>query len=238
MFGSHKTFFLSSLIMMVGLVMSLFIQSETPADRGKFTISLDRIIAKEAIIPSLILFFFSFGWVAISAFIVICGESRGVEGMGAFFTAYAITLLITRPFFGRVADERGIGAVVVPSSIAFAISFVLMSVSDNLVMYVVSAVIAGFGYGGAQPALQAMCMSAVPKERRGSGANTGFIGIDGGQLVGGFLGGRIADAGIQLTGSTPSGYSFMYQTMVIPCALALAVYLLNRKQLAGLQNRD
>lgn len=238
LFGYNMTFFICAGVVAAAAVLTMLLDYHAPEKDERFTISLEKVAAKEAIVPSVILFFFSVGWVAISSFVVIFGEAQGVQGMGLFFTAYAVALMVTRPSFGRIADERGIAAVVVPACILYAIAFIIMSFSSSLPMFLIAAVVAAFGYGGAQPSLQALCMSSVPDERRGAGANTSYIGIDAGQLIGGYLGGSLVTLGTQIAGTAIGGYSFMYRAMIVPCALALLIFWMNRTHLAELESKE
>ena len=52
---------------------------------------------------------------------------------------------------------------------AMLIAFLLMGLFPNVVTYLLAAVLAGFGFGGLEPALQSMAVAIAPPERRRCG---------------------------------------------------------------------
>ena len=80
-----------------------------------FRICRDRIIAKEAVLPALVMSFLSLAHACINSFIVIYGEARGVDQIDLFFTVYAAFLLISRPLSGTVSDRFGQDKVIIPA---------------------------------------------------------------------------------------------------------------------------
>jgi MFS family permease len=44
---------------------------------------------------------------AVVSFLALYAQTMNVTNVGPFFTMYAITLMITRPLFGRIADKKG-----------------------------------------------------------------------------------------------------------------------------------
>ena len=121
---------------------------------------------------------------SINFFMAIYGGSRGIEDIGLFFTVYAVCLFISRPLGGRIADRYGSDKVIIPGIALFALSFVLISFSKTLPMFLLDGAVCAFGYGICMPTLQALSMSIVPKERRGAAGNTNYIGIDLGSMIG------------------------------------------------------
>jgi MFS family permease len=194
---------------------------------NKFKISVNSVIAKEAIVPSVMLLFLSISFSLVNAFLVLYGnltlfgneQATGHTEMGLFSTIYAITMIFTRPMIGKLADKYGTVKVVIPSMVFFAASFLLISTASSLWMFLFAAFIAAFGYGGSQPAIQAVCMKSVPKERRGAASCTSFIGSDIGNLVGPVIAGALL------------GYQSMWRIMIVPILIAMAVSLIFRKQI-------
>ena len=50
---------------------------------------------------------------------------------GAYFVAYAVTVLVSRPFAGRLQDRRGDNAVLYPSLLLFVVALLLLAAADS-----------------------------------------------------------------------------------------------------------
>lgn len=230
-FGYSVTFFMAAGLLVVVLVLALRLKVDQPDRTGGFRISLANVIAPEVIIPAIMAFFLGGTYACISAFIVIYGGASGVEQIGLYFTAYAVCLLISRPFSGRLSDRYGVDKTIIPGIMLFALSFLLISFSRSLPAFLLAGVISAFGYGICQPAMQTLCMLLVPRSRRSVAGNTSYIGTDFGLLVMPALAGSIVTF-VQGTGSSKIlAYSVMYRVMVIPILIALAIFLIYRKRL-------
>src|SRR2546426_1114339 len=53
---------------------------------------------------TLCLFLCSFGYGGVTSFVAVYAEQSGISPKGIFFTSFAITVLVTRVFSGRLAD--------------------------------------------------------------------------------------------------------------------------------------
>ncbi len=189
----------------------------------KFKISLSSVIAKEALIPAGILLFLGMASYVVMSFLVIYGGKQGVgSNIGYYFTVYAATMLISRPLVGKLTDKFGHIKVLLPAMLCFAGSFIVISYATTLWMFLVAAFIAAFGYGAAQPAVQALAMKMVPKARRGAGSCTSYIGMDGGNLIGPVVAGFVIQN---------FGYADMWRIMVFPIILAAAFVIIFRRQI-------
>lgn len=229
--GFNTTFFIGAVMMSGSMVLTLLLKTNEPARTEPFRITLDKIVAKEAIIPAVMMFFLGGAYSCLNSFIVIYGGLNHVDNIGLFFTAYAVCLLISRPFSGRIADKYGLDKVMIPGMIIFALSFVCVSFSHSLPMFLLSGAISAFGYGICQPSMQTLCMRVVPKEKRGLAGNTNYIGVDLGFLLTPALAGTIVTGIRQGTGNELLGYMTMYRVMIIPILIALAIFIVKRKAL-------
>jgi len=85
-----------------------------------------------------------------------------------------------------------------------------------MLTFIISALLAGFGFGGIEPALLSMAISTVTPERRVAANSTFFCAYDIGI---GFVGGM---AGFLIS---CSGYSIMFNSMAIANAVSILIYL-------------
>ncbi len=189
----------------------------------KFKINLHTIVAKEALIPAAILLVIILGTSMIRSFLVLFSEQQGVgSDIGLFFTVSAFTLMGTRPFIGRLADKIGVVKVMIPALILIAASFVLISFSNALWMFLVASVLFSLGQGGTQPSMQATIMKSVPPDRRGSASCTAYLAMDVGTLIGPLIGGAIIDM---------LGYVVTWRLMLIPIFMGMVLVIALRKRI-------
>lgn len=192
---------------------------------------MDNFIAKEVMVPTVMMFFLSGAQSCIQAFILIYGGLNGVEQIGLFFTAYALCLLISRPISGRVADRYGMDKMIIPGIVVYALAFAVISASRTLPMFLLAGAISAFGYGICQPLIQTLCLKMVPSERRGVASNTNFIGVDIGFFLMPIIAGWIVKFAQDAIGNNVTAYAIMFQIMMFPIGVALVIFLLNRKKL-------
>jgi MFS family permease len=230
-FGYSVTFIIGAAIMVVVLLLALRLKTDAPDKTGGFKLSLNNIVAAEVIVPSIIMFFLAGAYSCINSFILIYGKANGVKEIGLFFTAYAVCVLFSRPFSGKMADKYGLGAMLVPGIFVFALSFILISYARTLPMFLLAGAVSAFGYGICQPIIQTMCMKLVNKDRRGIAGNTSYIGVDLGYLLTPTIAGAIVTFVQSRGGSVVEGYSIMYQMMTIPIITAFVIFMLTRKRL-------
>lgn len=237
--GYSRTFLIGGCVMTLACLLCLLIKDAPVVRNGPFRITLDGFFSKKVLHVATMYAFLAMSYSCINSFIAIYGGERGVEQIGLFFTAYASVLVFSRPMSGSMTERFGLVRIIVPACILFAVSFLLISVSTSLPMFLAAAVLAAFGYGSCQPIVQAMSMRCVPKSQRGVAANTTYIGADIGNLAGPIIAGRIVDWAQAATGSTVAGYAQMYRIMIIPTGLALLVFLKNRRKMVqAYQNGD
>lgn len=229
--GYSNTFFIGTAMLSLVMLMILRLKTDEPQRSGGFRISLNNIVAREAIIPAVIMFFLAGTYSCINSFILIYGLACGVEEIGLFFTAYAVCVMFSRPFSGKIADKYGLDKSLVPGIIMFAVSFLLISYARTLPMFLLAGAVSAFGYGICQPTIQTLCMKIVSKERRGVAGNTNYIGVDLGYLIMPSIAGGIVSLVQRQGGSVVAGYSTMFQWMLIPIVIALIIFLTQKKKL-------
>ena len=216
-FGYNKMFAIGAGVMALSAVLAITMKTPSTHTYKKFKISLENMFAKEAVIPAMLQLFLAMSYTSIGSFLVLYAQNeRGVENIGLWFTVNAVCMIITRPVVGKLADKYGIHKVLLPAIIMFALSLFVISISDNIYLFLLSAAVNAFGYGTIVPTNQALCMKCVTPERRGVGGNTNYIGMDLGFMTGPVL------AGVFVSNF---GYSNMYKLMIIPIVIACALFI-------------
>lgn len=113
-------------------------------------------------------------------------------GAGVMFTAYAVTLVASRPLMGRWQDRVGDNPVVRTTMVAFAAGLLALAVSGGFLGFAVAGVLLGLGFGTQLAALQAAAIRLTSPARVGVAVSTYFFMLDLGLGVGPLLAGLLA----------------------------------------------
>jgi MFS family permease len=153
---------------------------------------LGDLIEWRVLILGFTLFLYSFSYGGITSFAALHAEQRGVTPKALFFTAFAIAVIVTRPFIARYADRAGHRRVIIPCLAMVVLGVAALAVASTRMDFVVSALIFGTGFGSAYPVFVAQLMRRVDDRRRGAtfGALIGAFdtGIGTGSIVMGWIG--------------------------------------------------
>ena len=219
LFGYRATFTIGGCMMIFAALVASMIKNPK-RNKKEFHISINNMLAKEAIIPTIILFILALAFTAIGSFLIIYAGVLGVENIGFYFMVYAGTMLFTRPVIGKLTDRLGIVKIIIPAIFCFAISFLIISYATVLWMFLLAAFVASFGFGACQPAIQTLAMKTVNPERRGAASSTVFIAMDTAFFIGPILAGTIVGL---------FGYTTMWRVTLIPMGIAFIIVIFSRK---------
>ncbi len=133
----------------------------------------------------------TFTYGAVVSFVAVFAKARGIADPSLFFTAYALTLIVSRWQAGRLADRLGRWACIMPGLAILALGILLLPYLSGLGMLIASGVLYGLGYGLVHPALMALAVDLSPPGRQGAGVATftsSFeLGIVAGSVAMGWL---------------------------------------------------
>ena len=215
--GYTAVFLLAAVFMFLAIIPTICLPDPGRPERGAVGVWYKNILAKETLLPTVMMGLISMSSTMFNAYMVPYAETLGIPNIAIFFTVYALVLLAARPIFGKLADKVSVEKVLIPSLIVFALSYVVVGLGRNLTAMLIGAALAAIGYGAANPTIQTLCIRTVEPERRGVASNTTFFGIDIGYFLGPFLGGMIYSR---------SNYSVMYLcTGVIPQIVCLILFI-------------
>jgi MFS family permease len=224
MVGFNETFSIIAALIAATIVFTAWSRLGAALPTRPFSFRPDSIFSGTVIVPAILLLVEAMVWCQVNSFLVLFGETQGVpaQQLGLFFMMLGLALIVSRPLIGHLADRYGSSRVLLSSMCFLALSFLVISCSHSLPMFLASALLAAFGYAGCQPALMAICLRRVPVERRGAASCTAYMGQDIGNLVGGVLGGSLVQF---------FGYANMWRLMLVPLAAAAVVTMVFRRQL-------
>ncbi|WP_313033286.1 MFS transporter [Acinetobacter sp.] len=159
------------------------------------------IIETRAIPIGFVALLTAFAYSSIMSFITAYSESKDLLAYTSlFFIVFAVSMIVVRPWVGKIYDRKGASAVIYPSFIFFAIGLVVVSLVSNQWLLWLSAIFIGIGYGSLFPCFQTIAIQSVAKQRMGHAISTFFTLFDLGMAVGSvILGLMIAYYGYQLS---------------------------------------
>ena len=189
--------------------------------KTKEPFSIFNFIEKNVIVYALLVIPFAFSTGFFNSFISLTAEERGIEGIGAFFTVYAIVMMVLKPMTGRIQDRLGLSFVLIPAFILTALANGIVSFCRSLTLMLAAAVFLAFGQGAGQPSLQAKCVKTTDETRRGIAVSTYYLGQDIGNGIG-----NIAGSGV----AASFGYSGAYLFCAGLLVLGLLAYVFYEKR--------
>lgn len=105
-------------------------------------------------------------------------SSSMAEAASWFFVVYAITVLVSRLFAGRIQDRRGDNAIMYPLLVIFALGMAALAFDPSNLSVVSAAALTGLGFGALMPCAQAIAVNAVPPAELGIATSTFFLMLD------------------------------------------------------------
>lgn len=128
----------------------------------------------------------------VNSFLALLGDERGIKGVGVFFTAYSLILIVTRPITGKLYDQKGIKFIMYPSIALAALSMLLLGKATSTWIVLLAGMLKALGQGTGAPSIQAHCLKKLGRDKAGVVSSTCYMGNDIGNTVGPAIGGLIA----------------------------------------------
>jgi predicted MFS family arabinose efflux permease len=214
-FGFNALYAAAAAIAGLGLVLFAFVRAPK-VDVPKKKLDLRTIINRDSLPATVTMLVFMFTFGALENFVAIFAAESSLPSGSIYFLVMSGMLLLVRITLGKLVDQRGEAFFVYSCNAAMLVAFLLLAFVPNAVTYILSAVLAGYAFGGLEPSLQSMAVHTSTEETRGSANSTFLCGYD----IGYGLGGGIA--GSLITGL---GYSAMWSIVSLACVLSVIVYV-------------
>jgi MFS family permease len=188
-------FIVMSILMVIGVLTSLsapagIAQGENDV-KNKF--SIGDLFEKGAMPVALLGSLISLSYASVLSYLSIYAQGKGLLALAStFFLVFAAVMLLTRPFTGKLFDEKGPQYVIIPGFLSFAIGLILLANMDSALSFLVAGAFVGFGYGALVPSFQTLAVQSTKHERSGYATATFFTFFDLGLAIGSFVLGLIA----------------------------------------------
>ncbi|MFC0300876.1 MFS transporter [Virgibacillus soli] len=209
------------------LVVGLMVKSEPvleqqpeimPEDKVKKRFNLSNFIEFKALPIALVTVIASLGYAAVLSFLAFFAEEVHLQNAASFFfLVYAVAVLLSRPFTGKLMDMKGANIIVYPALILMAVGLFLLSAAEHGMTLLFAGAIIGLGFGNFQSCAQAIAIKVCEPHRLGLATSTYFIALDFGIGIGPYMLGHV----IPFT-----GYTGLYLAMAVVAIIALIVYVI------------
>ncbi|PAF17750.1 MFS transporter [Terribacillus saccharophilus] len=179
---------------------------------------------------AIILFIMTFSFSSILSYInLYATEMNLVSTASFFFMVYTASVLISRPFTGRLVDRKGANIIMYPAIVLFGLGMILLSFTESSMTLLLSGVLVGLGFGNIASITQTVAISQATPQRVGMATATFMIFYDLGNGFGPTL----------LGGIIPfTGYSGMYQILAVIIFLSLILYYFLHGRKAGIRQKQ
>ena len=189
----------------VGLIFSWVLNIQDDSTKSikieKVKLSIHDIIEFKVIAVGIVALMTAFAYSSVMSFITAFAESKQLLAhTSIFFIVFAASMLIVRPWVGKIYDRKGPSYVLYPCFALFAIGLICISFMFSAWGMWLSAVFIGVGYGSVFPCLQTLAIQSVEQPRMGHAISTFFTLFDIGMAIGSVcMGVLIAYLGFAIT---------------------------------------
>lgn len=188
-------------------------------EKGK-GIKLSEYIEPKALPISFIVLIMTFCFSSVLSYINLYAiELNLIDTASFFFIVYTVTVLISRPFTGRLMDSIGANYIMYPAFIIFGIGMVLLGTAHSALTLLIAAGLIGLGFGNISSISQTIAVTVAPPHRMGLASATFFIFYDIGNGFGPSLLGLV----IPITGY-PTIYMILGVAVIATSVLYYVLY--------------
>lgn len=214
--GFTVLFLTASGFMLISLLLCLMMKPLSVPQAEKKPLDFKTLIDADAVPASVICLVFLLTWGALENFLADYAIKNSLPSGGIFFAITAVMLFLVRVTIGKLADKKGEGIFVYSCNAAMLAAFLLLAFAPGNFSFYFAAVLAGYAFGGIEPALQSMAVHIAPPERRGSANSTFLCAYDIG------LGGGGGIAGVLISAL---GYRSMYLILSLATVVSVLLYV-------------
>ncbi len=220
-FSDAVIFVVTTILSVVAVVVTVFIRIPnveivTSKPEGNSRFHLSDYFEKSTIPIAILVAIFGFAYSSILSFLSsYAAEIDLVDAASFFFVMYAVFLLMSRPFTGKLFDLKGENKVIYPSILLFGAGLLLLSQAQHGFTLLLAGAVIGVGFGTFQSSAQAIAVNEASSHRIGLATSTFFVFYDFGIGVGPFLLGFILPF---------VGFRGLYVGMAIIVFLGILIY--------------
>ncbi|MCY8521170.1 MFS transporter [Bacillus atrophaeus] len=213
----------------LGFFVTLLIKIPKGTETGTtvFRFSFSDMFEKGALKIALVGLFISFCYSSVTSFLSVYAKSIDLLNIsGYFFVCFAVTMMLARPFTGKLFDRVGPGIVIYPSILIFSVGLCLLSFTNSGWMLLLSGAVIGLGYGSIVPCMQTLAIQNSPAHRSGFATATFFTFFDTGIAAGSYVFGLFVAS---------AGFHAIYLSAGLFVLVSLVLYTWSRRKPLSLE---
>lgn len=191
MFVVAGLFGLASLLLFVSLKET--IHNKQRFSLGMFRLKRGELFERRVFVPGMILLLTAFSSGAVLALIADYTQHLGIRNKGLFMSIYIFSSLIIRFMAGRWSDQYGRKPVTLIGAIFLVISMLTLALSQEIVLYTLSSVCFGIGFGLISPSVFAWAVDLSMPGYKGKAVGTLYIYMEFGIIIGSAACGLVYD---------------------------------------------
>lgn len=182
-----------------------------PGDKG-----IRKFIEPKVLGLSILMMLMAVAYASLQSDLAFFADKIGIGGFASyFFLVYAVIILLSRPFSGRLMDSKNENYIVYPGLVLLAFGLWLISGMHSGLMLLAAAIFIGIGFGNFQSTIQATIAKLVPGHRLGPANSTYFIFFDLGLGVGPYVLGSLVPV---------LGFRHLFLAMAVLALIGLPIY--------------
>lgn len=181
-FGYNTVFYAALILGIIAFIIGSTIKTPKIEPKPHEAISLDRFILFKGLPAGASLMLLGIPYGMLTSYIALYALELNIgTDTGWFYSLMAAGIILTRIFSGKQTDRGRLTQVISQGTIICAIALLLLAFSKEaqiidknlgIVLFNVSALIAGLGYGAIFPAMNTLFVNLAPHNRRGTASST------------------------------------------------------------------
>ncbi len=189
-FSFSLLFLFCAFASLVSLYLTTRLDKKAVAPPNDSTGQGEGFFSRQALPPSIMIFFICMIWGSLTAFFPLYAIDQGIANPGFFFALFALTLILCRTLGSKWLDVYSREKVLFPCLVNYILATVLLAFTRTPAMFGLAAVFWGSGTAFAYPMLLALALDhAGPARGPAMGTFTAFsdLGVGLGAIIMGMV---------------------------------------------------
>ena len=215
--GFSSLSLLAAGVLAIGLLIMITLRdlAKGAEERRRFT--RRNLVEKSALFPALLCIFLTMAISGLLLQMIPFGREIGVNDTWTYYIGFAVVVIGTRQYAGRLYDRRGHREIIPVGCVFMLAGLVLLSQARDVVTLAVSALPFALGYGAVYPSLQAWAVSEAEPRYKGVANGTYLSSIDLGYALSAIL---LVPIGVRESYSLMFLYSSGNIVVIMVCYIA------------------
>lgn len=194
-YSFHAAFWVSMIASILGFILAMTITAPKKiAQPAKEIMSLDRFFLIKGLPQFVVLATASFGYGVVTNYVgMYCNEMGFRESAGFFFTIVAVGVVAARALSANAINNGKDISLVYRGAASLIVGYSLFVLGHHEVIFYISALMVGLGYGFINPASQLIMINLAEHNRRGTANSTYYTAWDLGLVFGIMAGGNMIE---------------------------------------------